>query len=224
MSRWGFPSCCEKRTETCVPRIECEEMLLLSYAVRLAKDSRVWISFEDEELKLVRRTVVLPLVLMHSVSGVWFNALNENDDITPEATQIKDYIAESWAKGKPLQMWHHFDNEGSCTTNNVEEWHGKMNKLCRRLHPIIFALVPLLRQVHVTNNTICIQPMVEDKHHRQRRKYRNIERRLKWIQRQIFKGWDKCDWVRRCSFVFCCICSRLWTMTLIVNVLWFEMR
>lgn len=85
---------------------------------------------EDKLKKLVRRTAVLPLVHIHSVSGVWFNALDENEDFTPEAARFKDYITESCqscVKGKPIQMWNHFDNEGPRTTDNVEGWHSKMN-------------------------------------------------------------------------------------------------
>lgn len=43
------------------------------------------------EYEKLKRAAVLPLVYIHSVSDVWSNALDEIEDITPEATRFKEY-------------------------------------------------------------------------------------------------------------------------------------
>jgi hypothetical protein len=65
----------------------------------------------------VRRAAVLPLIIIWQVKDIWFVALEENDDFSPEMTRFTDYVTETWVEGKLLELWNHFDNDRARTTN-----------------------------------------------------------------------------------------------------------
>lgn len=50
---------------------------------------------------MVRRAEVLPLVPVNKVENVWYSALKENNDDSPEVTRFTDYITENWVEGQP---------------------------------------------------------------------------------------------------------------------------
>lgn len=101
---------------------------------------------ENEDFhRLVRRAAVLPLVPGHRVEDVWFQTLEDSDDQTAPVMQFKDYVTETWVEGH-LEMWNHFDHDGPRTTNAVEGWHNKFNRMCRRAHPNVFVFIELLQR------------------------------------------------------------------------------
>jgi hypothetical protein len=62
-------------------------------------------------------------------------------------------VTETWVEGNEFTFMNHFDNDGPRTTNNVEGWHSKLNKVCDHAHPNIFAMVTLLQSIQTTNET-----------------------------------------------------------------------
>lgn len=112
---------------------------------------------ENEEFhRLVRGAGVLPLVPGHRVEDVWFQALEDSDDQTAPVMRFKDYVTETWFEGH-LEMWNHFDHDGPRTTNAVEGWHNKFNRMCRRAHPNIFVFLELLQKEQAANEAKIIQ-------------------------------------------------------------------
>ena len=97
--------------------------------------------------KLVRRAAVLPLITIRQVKDIWFVALEENDDFSPEMTRFTDYVTETWVEGQLLELWNHFDNDRARTTMHVEGCHSKVNKLCQHAHPNIFATFKMLQKI-----------------------------------------------------------------------------
>jgi hypothetical protein len=64
---------------------------------------------------------------------MWFHALENNDNDTPEVTRFAYYVAEQWVEGQQLESWNHYDNDGPRITNNVEGCIVKLTKFSRRL-------------------------------------------------------------------------------------------
>ena len=55
---------------------------------------------QDGNIKtLVRRSAVLPLVPVNEVEDMWFHALENNDNDTPEVTRFADYVTDQWVEG-----------------------------------------------------------------------------------------------------------------------------
>ena len=52
----------------------------------------------------VRRAAVLPLVPPELVEDVWFNAIEERDDIVINTTAFADYVTEYWVEGNTRQQ------------------------------------------------------------------------------------------------------------------------
>ena len=88
---------------------------------------------------------MLPLVSEHLVEDVWFQALNDNDSDGQAVLRFKDYVTETWVEGH-LKQWNHFSNDGPRTTNAVEGWHHKVNRVCRRPHPNVYRFVQLIKK------------------------------------------------------------------------------
>lgn len=143
---------------------------------------------EDDNLKrLVRRAAVLPLVPSADVEDVWFSALEENNDNTPEVTRFTDYVTETWVEGR-RQGWNHFDNDGPRTTNNAESWHSKINRLCTSPHPNVYTLLRTLQKIQATNEARIIQLRVGGKQRPKERKYRLLESRLCRLKERLTDG------------------------------------
>jgi len=143
---------------------------------------------EDENLKrLVRRAAVLPLVPPANVEDVWFNALEENNDNSPEVTRFTDYVTETWVEGRH-QGWNHFDNNGPRTTNNAEGWHSKLNRLCKSAHPNIYSLLRLLQRIQASNEARQIQLRAGGKQRPRDRKYRQLDARLCRLKERLTDG------------------------------------
>jgi len=111
---------------------------------------------EDNIRRLVRRAAVLPLVPVHLVEDVWFAALEDVDDDRPDIMRFTDYVTETWVETDVTQF-NHFDNDGARTTNHVEGWHSRLNRVCKRAHPNIYALVKILQKEQAVNEAKIIQ-------------------------------------------------------------------
>lgn len=147
------------------------------------------IAYRDEEdiKRLVRRAAVLPLVPVHEVEDVWFNALEDIDDDRAAVTRFCDYVTETWVETDRTES-NHFDNTGARTTNHVEGWHSKMNKICKRSHPNIYVLVQMLQKEQATNEAKMIQLSAGGKPRSKRRKYRNLDSQLQHLKDRFRAG------------------------------------
>ncbi|XP_048764782.2 uncharacterized protein LOC125672628 [Ostrea edulis] len=143
---------------------------------------------ENEDFhRLVRRAAVLPLVPDHRVEDVWFQALEDNDDNTDAIMRFKDYVTETWVEGH-LHLWNHFDHDGPRTTNAVEEWHHKFNRMCRRAHPNIFVFVEMQKKEQAANEAKIIQITAGGVVCPKKRKYRQLDSRLQRLKDRMRQG------------------------------------
>ena len=63
-------------------------------------------------------------------------------------TSFINYIERNWISNAsvfPRQVWSHYENHGSRTTNCCEGWHNKLNREVRN-HPDIFTLISVLQK------------------------------------------------------------------------------
>ncbi|XP_021340477.1 uncharacterized protein LOC110441612 [Mizuhopecten yessoensis] len=143
---------------------------------------------EKDTGMLVRRAAVLPLVPTRQVEDVWFNDLDDNEDNSREATRFKDYVTETWVEGQQLEMWNHYDNTGPHTTNHVEGWHSKVNKMCKHAHPNIYAIVKLLQKLQAADEVRMIQLSAGGKSRPRKKKYRRLDERLTQLKDRFRNG------------------------------------
>jgi hypothetical protein len=95
---------------------------------------------DNDNIRLfARRAAVLPLVPPELVEDVWFNALEDSEEIAINMTAFADYVTEYWVEGNNRQQWNHFDNEGPRTNNHLEGWHGKLKKSTSTTHTPTFS-------------------------------------------------------------------------------------
>jgi len=140
---------------------------------------------EDESIqRLVRRAAVLPLVPVHLIEDVWFAALENIDDDSAEVTRFTDYVTETWVESDRRQ-WNHYDNEGPRTTNSVEGWHSRLNKLCKKPHPNIYAITDILKKEQATNEAKMIQMAAGGKPRSKKRKYRLLDSRIQELKNRL---------------------------------------
>ncbi|XP_062584465.1 uncharacterized protein LOC134246160 [Saccostrea cucullata] len=125
---------------------------------------------EDEDFhRLVRRAAVLPLVPEQQVEDVWFEALQDNEDDNQDVGRFKD-------------------NEGPRTTNAVEGWHHKFNRMCRRPHPNLFMFVQLIQKEQAANEAKMIQLAAGGVIRPKKRKYRQLDRRIQDLKTRLRQG------------------------------------
>ena len=84
----------------------------------------------------------------HQVDDVWMMAMNEVDD--EAAQRFRDYITTTWIDNVtasfPMELWIQYSNiDGIRTNNYLEGWHYSINRLLRRPHPNVFALIEILK-------------------------------------------------------------------------------
>ncbi|XP_048248930.1 uncharacterized protein LOC125378113 [Haliotis rufescens] len=84
----------------------------------------------------VRRASALPLLRPEDIEDFWFNALEAANMADPSISKLADYVTEQWVEGEDRNMWNHFDTLGPRTTNHVEGWHARINKMTTN-HPNI---------------------------------------------------------------------------------------
>ncbi|XP_062612625.1 uncharacterized protein LOC134274356, partial [Saccostrea cucullata] len=143
---------------------------------------------EDEDFhRLVRRAAVLPLVPEQRVEDVWFEALEDNEDDNQDVGRFKDYVTETWVEGH-LMNWNHYDNEGPRTTNAVEGWHHKFNRMCRPPHPNLFMFVQLIQKEQAANEAKMIQLAAGGVVRPKKRKYRQLDRHIQDLKDRLRRG------------------------------------
>ena len=120
----------------------------------------------DDIRQLVRRAAVLPLVPMGLIEDLWFNALNdlEDIDIPANTTTFTDYLTTQWIDGD-RKVWNHFNTDGLRTTNHIEGWHNKLKKVSHA-HPNIYTLISTFKDIHAANscpiyNILCLMLIVK---------------------------------------------------------------
>ncbi|XP_033726121.1 uncharacterized protein LOC117315828 [Pecten maximus] len=145
-------------------------------------------SNDDDVKTLVRRPAVLPLVPVGRVEDVWFNALEDSEDHTPEMTRFKDYITETWVESHDKETWNHFENAGPRTKNHVEGWHSKVNRLCSSAHPNIYSIIKLIKSIQATNESKIIQLEAGARPRRKKAKYQRIDARLRILKDRFRNG------------------------------------
>ena len=128
---------------------------------------------------MVRRAAVLPLVPRNEVEDVWWNALEDLEDVQvpAETTRFTDYITEYWIEGNRVE-WNQYNNDGPRTTNNLEGWHSKLKKYLQHPHPNIYKLIEMLKREQAANEIKQIQYAAGGKRVPRKRKYREIDDRL----------------------------------------------
>ncbi|ESO89845.1 hypothetical protein LOTGIDRAFT_164533 [Lottia gigantea] len=62
----------------------------------------------------------------------------------PSIAKFADYVTEQWVEGEDIHMRNHFHTVGPRTTNHVEGWHARMNKMTTN-HPSIFRFTTLIK-------------------------------------------------------------------------------
>ncbi|XP_048248931.1 uncharacterized protein LOC125378115 [Haliotis rufescens] len=92
----------------------------------------------------VRRASALPLLRPEDIEDFWFNALEAANMADPSISKLADYVTEQWVEGEDRNMWNHFDTLGPRTTNHVEGWHARINKMTTN-HPNIFRFITLIK-------------------------------------------------------------------------------
>ncbi|XP_062618657.1 uncharacterized protein LOC134280266 [Saccostrea cucullata] len=150
------------------------------YSVRTTRNDRTY-------WRCVRRAAVLPLVPAPRVEDVWFQALEDHDDNTDAVMRFKDYVTETWVEGH-LDISNHFDHDGHRTTNTVEGWHHKFNRMCRRAHPNIFVFIEMLQKEQAANEAKIIQITAGGVVRPKKRKYRQLDSRLQRLKERLRQG------------------------------------
>lgn len=134
----------------------------------------------------IRRAAALPLLRLADVEDNWLNALEEADLDHPGVLRFADYVTEQWVDGQ-RDVWNHFETVGPRTTNHVEGWHSKINKLVTH-HPNIFRFISLIKQeqsfCEVTLKQLAAGAPLKPR----KRKYRHLEERLVTEKRRLLDG------------------------------------
>ena len=94
-----------------------------------------------------------------------------NDDNTAAVVSFNDYMTETWIEGH-FEFWNHFDHDGPRTTNAVERWHHKLNRMCRHAYPNIYVFIEMLQKEQATNEAKIIQINAGGGVRLKKRKYR----------------------------------------------------
>lgn len=140
----------------------------------------------DGVQRLVRRAASLPLAPINAVEDVWFNTLEDAEEINVDITRFADYVTESGLKDE--QFWNHFDNTGPRTNNILEGWHSKINKQLNAAHPNIYRLISLLQCIQANNEADIIQTAAGAKQRPQEVRYRRIDHRLTQLKNRFIDG------------------------------------
>jgi len=143
----------------------------------------------DSVRTLVRRAAVLPLIPENRIEDVWFYALDQNEDDSAAVTRFTDYVTETWVDGSiPKASWNHYDHDGPRTTNHVEGWHNRLNKLCTHSHPNIFISITTLKKEQAAIEAKIIQIGAGGKQPPRKKKYRLLNSRLVNLKEKLSNG------------------------------------
>jgi hypothetical protein len=140
----------------------------------------------DDIRQLVRRAAGLPLVPMDLIEDVWFNALNdlEDIDIPANTTTFTDYVTTQWIDGD-RQVWNHFNTDGPRTTNHIEGWHNMLKKKVSHAHSNIYTLISTFKDIQAANEVTRIQRNAGGTIRPRAKIYRNIDSRLIQLKERL---------------------------------------
>jgi hypothetical protein len=87
----------------------------------------------------------LALIPIDKVDGYFEELLNTKPD-NDKTTKFMDYLVSTYFEGNyPVQMWNHFETDGTPrTNNNLEGYNNKLNKQIFIAHPDIFKAISKL--------------------------------------------------------------------------------
>lgn len=145
---------------------------------------------ENEDIhRLIRRASVLPLVPNADVEDVWFNALNDLEDVElpVDVSPFTDYVTEQWIEGD-RQQWNHFETVGPRTTNHLEGWHSKVKRAVQHAHPNIFTVIELFQKVEASSAIKMLQFAAGGARPIKRRRYRALNSRLAALKTSLGNG------------------------------------
>ncbi|XP_076036583.1 uncharacterized protein LOC143022321 [Oratosquilla oratoria] len=121
---------------------------------------------------------------------------------TPNLAQFAHYVRKTWIKGSfwTPRTWSVF-MEAVRTNNDVEGWHGMLNRHAKGYNPSFYKLLHLLEQFHLIQ--LQVRLLSENKlKRRQLTQYRQV-------QGQLFELWDEYiagnktanELLKRCSHI-----------------------
>jgi len=145
----------------------------------------------DHDLyRFVRRAAVLPLVPPALVDDVWLQAMADSPDTVPTRA-FADNVTETWLEGTfDRDMWNHFNTNGARTTNHLEGWHQKLNRLTKKAHPNIFEFISVIQTEQAANEVKILQLEGRAAPPRKRSKYVRLDQRLLTLK-QTFESGEK---------------------------------
>ena len=126
---------------------------------------------------------------MDLIEDVWFNALNDLEDIdTPANTSIfTDYVTTQWIDGD-RQVWNHFKTDGPRTTNRIQGWHTKPKKKVSHAHPNIYTVISIIKDIQATNEVTRMQRNAGGTIRPNAKRYRDIDSRLIQLKDHLTSG------------------------------------
>ena len=162
-------------------------MLFSLHTMHLEENTTHWDADRlSRERRHVRRAAVLPLVPLQRVEDVWFNALDdlEDADLPVNITPFADYVTAQWVEGDRV-LWNHYDTDGPRTTNNLEGWHGRLERKVDHAHPNIFNIIDIFQ---AANEVRQLQRLAVGVNRPRAKKYRDSDRRLTELKHRLTTG------------------------------------
>lgn len=96
---------------------------------------------DNEEVRNhIRKCAALAYLPPDYISNAWIQIM-ENAPNEEAVVKFNDYFVEQWMENEWLWICY---NERHRTTNSVEGWHNRLNRLIGKCHPNIFELVKVL--------------------------------------------------------------------------------
>lgn len=138
--------------------------------------------------RFVRRAAALPLAPVALVEDAWLHALADSPDTT-KARLFADYVTETWIEGHFEQhMWNHFDTDGARTTNHLEGWHSKLNRIVKKSHPNLFEFILVIQVEQSVNEIKLLQIEGGAARPIKKRKYRRLEEKISDLKQKFSAG------------------------------------
>ncbi len=97
-------------------------------------------------------------------------------------------MTEQWVEGLPRVCWNHYNNDGPRTTNHVEGWHSKLNKLVGHPHPNIYRLLNVLKREQSHTEIRIVQLHANGISRPKKKAYRELEHRLQTLKDRFRNG------------------------------------
>ncbi|XP_025016251.1 uncharacterized protein LOC112538666 [Tetranychus urticae] len=105
---------------------------------------------KNNEIKLlIKRCLALPLISLTDLDEVWYLITSLNTIEDDEIDEFIYYIQSTWISNDSLfirEIWNHFGNFGTRTTNHLEGFHNKLNSCFNHGSPNLFTLIDQLKK------------------------------------------------------------------------------